>query len=226
MSKFLRKTSFATVFVLLLFLGFGIKAFAADIAIVTPQIGLNLRTGGGTNYSIIRALPRGTTVTVLTNESGWASVQTMDGITGWVASQYLEVRTELSERVAGAANIDRMVEYAKQFIGTPYVWAGASPKGFDCSGFTMYVFRQFGYNLSHNAQAQYNAGAIVSSKANLEKGDLVFFGGSARNITHVGIYIGGNQFIHAQSYGVPLGITSLDAAYYSSRYVGARRVLR
>lgn len=216
-----------TTFAIMFAIGIVATASAANVAIVTAQDGLNLRTGGGTNFNVIRALPKGTAVTILADGVDWAPVQTMDGVNGWVSAQYIEIRPELSNRAGGgSANIDRMIEYSKQFIGTPYVWAGASPSGFDCSGFTMYVFKQFGYSLSHNAQAQFGAGTAVASKAALEKGDLVFFGSSSKSITHVGIYIGNNQFIHAQSYGTPLGITSLSAAYYNTRYVGARRVLR
>lgn len=122
-----------------------------------------------------------------------------------------------------SASSSDIVSVAKQYLGVPYVWGGTSPSGFDCSGFTQYVFKKCGYSLSRVASSQYGNGTAVSY-SNLQAGDLVFFSGtySASGITHVGIYIGGGQFIHAASGGVK--ITSLSTSYYSSRYYGACRV--
>lgn len=116
-----------------------------------------------------------------------------------------------------------IVSVAQNYMGVPYVWGGTSPSGFDCSGFTQYVFRQCGYSINRTADAQYSNGSYVSYD-NLQAGDLVFFANtySASGITHVGIYIGGGQFIHAANGGVK--ISSLSESYYSSRYYGARRI--
>ncbi len=111
-----------------------------------------------------------------------------------------------------------VVGYAMQFLGRPYVWGGASPSGFDCSGFTMYVYAHFGVSLPHNAAAQYGYGSPVSS-SDLQPGDLVFFDG----LGHVGLYIGGGQFIHAPHTGDVVKISSLSG-WYASTYVGARRL--
>jgi len=108
---------------------------------------------------------------------------------------------------------------ALQYLGTPYVWAGASPAGFDCSGFVQYVFGQVGVSLPHNAAAQYGYGAAVPREA-LQSGDLVFFNG----LGHVGIYIGGGQFVHSPHSGDVVKISSIYDSWYASTWVGARRL--
>jgi cell wall-associated NlpC family hydrolase/outer membrane murein-binding lipoprotein Lpp len=112
-----------------------------------------------------------------------------------------------------------VVGIAMQYLGTPYVWGGASPSGFDCSGFVMYVFAQVGVSLPHNAAMMYGYGVPVS-RAQLAPGDLVFFNG----LGHMGIYIGGGQFIHSPHTGDVVKISSLGESWYSSTYVGARRI--
>ena len=106
-----------------------------------------------------------------------------------------------------------------QYLGVPYVWGGASPSGFDCSGFIMYVYCQMGVSLPHHAASQYGSGSPVSRDA-LEPGDLVFFNG----LGHVGIYIGGGQFIHAPHTGDVVKISSLSDSWYAATWVGARRI--
>jgi cell wall-associated NlpC family hydrolase len=121
--------------------------------------------------------------------------------------------------VAPPARFGGAVGVAMQYLGTPYVWGGSSPGGFDCSGLVMYVYSQVGVYLPHNAAAQYNYGTPVS-RDELQPGDLVFFDG----LGHVGIYIGGDQFIHAPHTGDVVKISSLNDGWYSSSYVGARRL--
>jgi cell wall-associated NlpC family hydrolase len=117
-----------------------------------------------------------------------------------------------------AGHAGGVVGIAMQYLGVPYVWGGASPSGFDCSGFTMYVFAQVGISLPHNAAMQYGMGSAVGRQF-LQPGDLVFFNG----LGHVGLYIGGNQFIHAPHTGDVVKISALTG-WYASTYVGARRM--
>jgi Cell wall-associated hydrolases (invasion-associated proteins) len=119
-----------------------------------------------------------------------------------------------------------IVAKAAQYLGTPYRYGGASPSGFDCSGFTSYIYGQFGISLSRTAAGQYGNGFSVSQD-NLVPGDLVFFCCYSSGIDHVGIYIGNGQFIHSsspRSGGVIY--SSIYDNYYSKTYYGARRIIR
>lgn len=132
---------------------------------------------------------------------------------------------------------DKIVEYAKQFLDVPYVYGGATPSGFDCSGFTMYVYKKFGISMGHGAQMQSKIGKAIktdktsasSLKKNLQPGDLVFFLDyeTMDEIGHCGIYIGNGNFIHASSgSGYCVKINSLlPGEYYNTRYCAARRVI-
>ena len=112
-----------------------------------------------------------------------------------------------------------VVRFARRFLGTPYVYGGGSPSGFDCSGFTRYVYAHFGYDLPHYSGGQFAAGHAVD-RGGLAPGDLVFFD----SFGHVGIYVGDDEFIHAPHTGRDVAIDSLSG-WYGSRFVGARRLL-
>lgn len=123
-----------------------------------------------------------------------------------------------------SSKADKIVTTAKKYIGVPYVWGGESPKGFDCSGYVQYVFKMHGISLNRTTETQYKHGSYVS-KSNLKPGDLVFFQNTYRaGISHVGIYIGNGQFIHASS-SKGVTISNLSSSYYTSHYYGARRIL-
>jgi cell wall-associated NlpC family hydrolase len=111
-----------------------------------------------------------------------------------------------------------VVGIAMRYLGVPYVWGGSSPRGFDCSGFVSYVFAQIGVSLPHSSYAMFGMGTPVSL-SQLQPGDLVFFTGAS----HMGIYIGGGQFIHAPHTGDVVKISSLSG-YYSSNFAGGRRI--
>lgn len=121
---------------------------------------------------------------------------------------------------------NEIVQYASTFIGTRYRYGGKSPKtGFDCSGFTAYVFKKFGYTLTFPSGAQYAQSRKISRKQ-LLPGDLVFFGNTAtRRINHVAIYAGNNRIVHAPSSGKRVEFTSLSTKWYDRHYIGSGRIL-
>ena len=122
----------------------------------------------------------------------------------------------------GKKDVTRLLNIAMRFGGVPYVWGGETPAGFDCSGFVQYVFRQIGVNLPRTADVQYELGRKVT-QAELQPGDLVFFETYEPGASHDGIYVGDGKFIAANS-GTGVAVVSLGDPYWSSRYLGARRL--
>lgn len=129
-------------------------------------------------------------------------------------------------RKAEAQLRNEIIGTANRFLGVPYRWGGTSPEsGFDCSGLSMVVYHLNGLNLPRTSREQWKAGSPVN-RGHLSKGDLVFFDTRGRGrVSHVGIYIGGNKFVHAPAAGKRIGIESLSNGYYKRRYVGAMTYL-
>lgn len=213
---------------------------------------LNMRETANNNAKLINQLKVNTKVTVLETEETWSKIK-VNGKTGYVASKYLSDKkvdvTSRSEEISrgkentqtentssknesntqgtsSSASGNNIVAYAKKYMGYKYVSGGSSPStGFDCSGFTSYVYKQCGISISRSSSAQASNGTAVS-KSNLQPGDLVIFNNRANtSIGHVGIYIGGNTFIHAGNSGTGVITTSLSDSYYSARYVTGRRII-
>ena len=206
-------------------------AQAAESAVQATRYGqviassLYIRTGAGTNYDKAGSLKNGAIVTITGETNGWYKISS-----GYVSSDYVSIVDEATAKAAQAAaantsNGQKMAEFALKYVGYPYVYGGSSPKGFDCSGFVTYVCKHFGYSVNRTASAQMDNGTAVS-KSQLQPGDLVFFnnGNSSKRATHVGIYIGGNQFVHASTPTVGVIVSDMDSAYYGTGFVGARRL--
>lgn len=191
---------------------------------------LNIRAGAGTGFEVIGKLAYGDGVAITDVDGEWYQITLGNGF-GYVHSGYIYTASSVSRRssapsrsgLAVSRNRTSLVEYSKNFLGTPYASGGASPAGFDCSGFTYYVYQQHGVTLPRTSSAQAGVGVSVS-RNELIPGDLVFFD-TYGGISHVGIYVGGNSFIHSTVPGDVVKISSLDSSYYSSRYVTARRIL-
>jgi uncharacterized protein YgiM (DUF1202 family) len=197
------------------------------VGIVTGNY-VNVRSKGSLSGSVLTQLSKGTQVEVLDRQNGWYKIKLSNGQEGWIYGEYLSVRNSSSvSRGDVERNLaDKLIDFAKSFLGTRYVYGGSSPKGFDCSGFVSYVFSNFGFSLPRTADEQANVGDAVT-RDSLEKGDLVFFKTLGSSIiNHVGIYIGNGQFIHASSGAGKVTISSLNEGYYLGHYVKAKRVIK
>ena len=186
--------------------------------------GVNVRSGASTDSSVLATIEEDAVVTVNGLVDGWYDVTCEYGTEGYIRSDYVDL-TE------SASSNDGIVATAMQYLGTRYVYGGASASGFDCSGYTMYVYIQHGYSLPHSATSQWQSGlgTRVYSISALQPGDLVFFNDPSRNAgkacSHAGIYVGDGQFIHSSSSrsgGVI--ISSLTSGYYNTYFVGGIHV--
>ena len=188
--------------------------------------GVNVRAEASADAESLATVNTGSAVTVNGFADGWYAVTCQYGTTGYIRSDFVDLT---SASASGSAS--GVVSVAKQYLGTRYSYGGASPSGFDCSGFTMYCFQQMGVSLPHSATSQWQSGAgqKITSTSGLQSGDLVFFCDPSRSngkaCSHAGIYIGGGQFIHASSSrsgGVI--ISDLTSGYYNTYFVGGMRI--
>lgn len=169
--------------------------------------GLNVRSGASIDSAVMTQVPKGEELEYLDTVGDWVKVS-IDDREAYISAEYVTVEVKLKTAITmtelrygqGVSDVRvELVEYAKQFLGNPYVWGGTSlTKGADCSGFTMSIFKKYGVKLTHKAMIQAKEGKKIS-KSDLLPGDLVFYADSTGTIDHVAIYIGGNQVIHASS---------------------------
>ena len=209
---------------------------------------VNVRSDASTSASKVMTVYKNGTVIIKGFKSGWYNIS-IAGKSGYVRSDYIALTNAKSDPVSSAASIpattassngktyslngataDDLIAYAKTFLGTPYAYGGSSSKGFDCSGFTSYVFSHFGISLPHSATGQLSFGIAVNDRSQLQVGDLVFFRDtnySTKAASHVGIYIGNSQFIHASSSvsGKYVRVNSLNESYHSSVYTVGRHLI-
>jgi len=151
-----------------------------------------------------------------------------DGIVGlstWEALKSFRGASSTSRGRTDTRKTQVLLNMAKQYLGVPYVWAGRSPGGFDCSGYIFYLFDKMGYNLPRMADGQFEVGIPVG-RSSLQPGDLVFFSTYEPGPSHVGIYLGSDQFIHASSGAGRVTVTPMSNPYHRDRYIGARRIIK
>jgi cell wall-associated NlpC family hydrolase len=189
---------------------------------------VNLRAGAGTDNGVVAILPAGTEVWLTGGSAnGFAEISSGYG-DGWISADYLGTSAPAAaEPVAEVSNGQAMVDFAMQYQGYPYVWAGNTPSGgFDCSGFTQYVVQNvLGYDITHSTDIQATYGSAVAW-GEWQPGDLIFFVGTGGSgyISHVGIYIGNGEMIHAENPGTGVVVSSVYSDYYSSHYYSSVRL--
>lgn len=194
---------------------------------------VRMRAGANTSSQVLGYYNTGNSLKVLGVSGAWLKVSSAGGVTGYIRSDYLsyaEPQAAASDAAAApaaavpynAAMGEKIVATAMQYLGCPYVYGGMSPAGFDCSGFVNYVYNQHGYSLHRVAQNIYSSDGQSVSSSDLQPGDIVCFGYSGSSISHVGIYIGNGQFIHASTYTTGVIITNLSSR---NNFIGAKRVL-
>ena len=217
---------------------------------------VNLRKEPSTSATVIERLSLNTEVTIIEDVSTvWCKVKVGNNV-GYISKELISSEKQKEEnkntekttsrdgedtsreeeesksessKSSGSSNAkgEEIVAYAKSFLGKPYVYGGSSPSGFDCSGFTSYVYKHFGYNLARSAAGQASNGVKVE-KSDLQPGDLVLFKNHAlTKIGHVGIYIGDNKMIHASEPKTGVIITDIDSKSYKypQRYATSRRII-
>jgi cell wall-associated NlpC family hydrolase len=220
----------------------------------TNNSSVSLRNGPGTKYAILGRLPNGSALNLLGKQGSWYKVQTAAGTTGWVAAGYVAVGSSGSapapavpknvpaapkqqtaksatqgsgERsIAGSSRGAIAARVALRYVGARYVWGGASPRGFDCSGLVLYAYRQAGLRLPHKARSQFSTryGTRIRSIGALKTGDIVFFANTAgRGITHVAIYVGNGRMVTANSPRSGVLLQSIHTRYWRSHFAGAIR---
>ncbi len=209
-------------------------------ASVEPAV-VNLRKGPSTGSSLLTQLKAGEQVEIFGFNCGWYKVR-YEGQVGYVRSDLLTLLEKPEGNQGRAATIDtdssvstpstpgsssdlgrQIATYAQQYVGYPYVYGGKSPSGFDCSGFMQFVFAQFGYQINRTATAQLANGYYVEYD-DMQPGDIIYFGFGS-TASHVGMYIGNGQFVHAQNSSTGVVITSLSEPWYANRYLCAHRIV-
>lgn len=204
---------------------------------------VRLRKEANTSSEIITNLSVNTAVEVIAELGEWSQVK-VNGKEGYISSSLLATKkqetsrgtitprnadtttteqkqTENKANVTSSGKGSTILQTAQRYIGCKYIYGGSSPSGFDCSGFTSYVYQAHGVSLSRTAAGQYSNGVAVK-RSDLQPGDLVMFGKSG--INHVGIYAGGGKIVHAANPSRGVTTDTINSGYYNKNYVGARRV--
>ena len=222
-----------------------VEANTTPVEIKTGYVNVssaNVRSEATTESEVVKTLVLNNEVKILEDLGDWYKIENGEGYANIYASLVSDEKTQITSRsstnrintpvsseksaaLIASASGNSVAEFAKQYIGYNYVYGGSGPTSFDCSGFTMYVFKQFGINLPHNAVTQSNYGAYVS-KDNLVPGDLVIFNNYANtSIGHAAIYIGNGRIVHAANSSRGVTTDTILSGYYDIRFVEGRRLL-
>ncbi|MDY5437296.1 C40 family peptidase [Peptostreptococcus porci] len=213
---------------------------------VNSKVGLNVRAGAGTKNAVISTLKSNAVVNIIGEENGWYKIKLSDGSTGYVGASFInrtasatttdntkaastakqaDVKTAVGDTTPSATG-NKVADYAQTLLGTRYTWGGSSTSGFDCSGFTQYVYKNaLGVDIPRVSRAQATVGSAVSTSS-MKVGDLLYFDTTGSGTTsHVGIYLGNGKFIHAS--GTATNPEYVKVSNLSEKWVkllGARRI--
>ena len=224
-----------------------------DYTATTSGTSVNIRRAASTDAGVVKVLyDSGSKLCVLGVSGNWLHVQDEGGAEGYIRSDLLrytgarpsalpaaptvatatQAAAPTVTQASGGGSVSsgtgsQLVQTALLYKGYRYTWGGTSPStGFDCSGFVNYIYGLYGYKLERVAQSIYNSnGRLITDRSHPLPADLLCSGGSPYSISHVGIYIGGGQMIHASTSRTGVVISSITDSYYTSRFVGAKRVL-
>ena len=204
---------------------------------------VNVRALPGPSGAIRKTLEGGSRIDIIGVNNGWYILD-VDGVRGYMRSDYVKLVSEKDADLPlfmgesgkptdpDADLAQQVVDFALQYVGYPYVYGASGPYSFDCSGFVMYVYGQFGYELYHGATGLYDRYGTYVEREDLQPGDLVFFypfwSDGQFYVNHVGIYIGNDQFVHASNSSTGVIISDMTGPYgswYDEEYVGAKRIL-
>ena len=191
---------------------------------------LNVRSGAGTSYDRVGTIRLGAVVTI-TDESiaGWYGISS-GSLEGYVSAEYITIVDGSAS--SGSSSVgDAAAALAASLVGKPYVYGAAGPNGFDCSGLMYYIYKQLGYSIARGSSSQYYQSGYFVSTSEMQPGDLVYFfdprfdsSGGTLPTTHVGIYVGNNQFIHASTTSYQVQYDPLFGGYYGPYVVGVKRI--
>ena len=177
---------------------------------------------GDTLYSVAKASGISLAQLMVLNKGIRANLKPGQSLNVFEYARKPQTTNKANQRSSGSSSV---VQAAYRNVGARYVWGASRPGAFDCSGFTMFVMRQFGVSLPHSSGAQFRMGRSVS-RSNLQAGDLVFFSSGTRGVIgHVGLYIGNGRMIHASTPSTGVIVSSINERYFAARYLGARRVM-
>lgn len=216
--KYLSK---AIIVVAVLCIAFAVTANADEQRAYTVADMLNIRSQPSTEANIVGQYPYGSTLNITGAIDSWYQIN-YNSSTAYVHSDYVAFAPTAPS--ASSTVGQSIVDTAKQYIGTPYVYGGMSPSGFDCSGFVKYIYSMYGANLNRTAADQSNNGYWVARES-MQPGDIICFSSSVGGsyIGHVGIYVGNNSFIHSPYTGRSVEIETLNG-HYGDRFYCARRI--
>lgn len=185
---------------------------------------LNIRSGAGTGTSKVGSLPKGSVVKVLETVDGWYRLEN-----GYISAEYAvkcdAPSATAATRATSSSGIGQQIaDLAKKYVGYPYVHGGSSPKGFDCSGFTSYLYRQFGITIARTVKGQLNNGRKVS-RSEVQPGDILIYDTHGAGASHACLYIGNGNFVHASTPKSGVKINNMNQNYYKNRLVACIRIV-